>query len=128
MRGWLARAIKYLGGNTDNDYLIPDVYAGGLTDYQAHLQMIGIWQWGITDGALLPIMVDRIKEHAGRSPDTLFYQYMLAKHVTGNYDDLVDNLLTDPESAGEYVRCGGSTSCQLSEKLWITKMIIKDVQ
>ena len=126
IRGWLARAIDYLGGSYDNDALIPDVYVAGLTDYKAHLQMCGVWAYAeIGNGQLLPSQIQRIREHFERSPQTLFYAFMHGRWVSGDLDPVTDALLADPVSAGEYVRCGGRRDCHLAEKAWVASLILR---
>jgi hypothetical protein len=127
IRGWLSRAIEYLGGVHDDDALIPDIYISGLTDYQAHLQMCGIWAAGEMEGSLLPSQIERIKEHFTRSDETLFYSYMYGRWISGDIDPLVDVLIAaDRPIAGEYVRCDGEPGCQLAEKAWVASLILRD--
>jgi len=126
IRGHLSRAIEHLGGGSDDDGLIPDIYIAGQTDYKAHLQMCGIWADGRIKGTLSPAQIKRIEEHSARSPETIFYQFMLARWVSGDLDPVADALLADPATAGEYVRCGDSEpACQLAEKAWVASLILE---
>jgi hypothetical protein len=126
IRGHLARAIKKLGGAHDDDALIPDIYPGGMTDYQAHLQMCGIWATGLIEGGLMPGQLKRIEEHYARTPTTVFYAFMHGRWISGDLDPVADALIANPPVAGDYVRCGDSEpACQLAEKAWVASLILE---
>jgi hypothetical protein len=87
MVGILYQAIYALGGENSANRLWPNTYSSGLIDYQAHLQVLGIFLRGeiskgtgdadaVPAAGLLGIsqtMYQRLREHHEREPQCPFY-------------------------------------------------------
>jgi hypothetical protein len=99
--GMLYQVIHALGGEDNVARSWPGVYAPGLKDYEAHLQMLGIWLRGDiaeVERSRLTLdvsdaMLDRIKEHAAREPRCPFYQYLNGTYA-GDLGPTVELLLS----------------------------------
>lgn len=135
IRGELYSVIYALGGEDDAARLWPTTYTKGLTDYQAHLQVLSIWlrsDIAVKSGDAIPAnpnareffsaldisktMFERLKEHADRDPKDPYFQAVYALY-SGNFDKAVDLCLKDyapTDYVGEYVRCHDQKLCQLS--------------
>lgn len=136
-----------LGGGDDANRFWPDLYPMGLTDYQAHLQVMSIWHrgevdtvirtkgehpspGGITDDssspkhARLPLNVSDdalsiLKEQAARDPRDPLFQATLGTY-TGDMGPAITACLADDWYCGEYCRAGdGATERQVTLAGWI---------
>jgi len=114
-----ARILGHDYGYTE----VPNVYAKGLTDYQAHLQMLDIYLRGKLDGKISSRMRDRLREHHSRLPRSHFYAAINAKY-SGTNNDILDTCLGYDEPIGDYVRCDNE-ACELAEKIFTCKMVLE---
>ena len=126
MVGHLYQAIFDLGGEDNANRMWPVIYPGGLDDYHAHLQMLGI-NFRFEADKVTEIMVKRIKEHAEREPSCGFYQVMLGTY-TGDFSQAIRILSQDDKNKCEYVRCDGMKGCQLAEDIWATDLLLRRLE
>ena len=132
--GLLYQTIKALGGEDSPNRLWPTLYQPGLTDYQAHLQMLTIWLRSEikqeTEATLKvnTIMRDRIIEHHNREPDNPFYAFMHASYVDGDFELPIKLLLHPSNPVGEYVRCHEFERCRDAEWLFTTSLVLEAIQ
>ena len=145
--GRLYQTIFALGGVDDPKRFWPDVYPAGLTDYQAHMQMMNIWlraeigegssgdarPAGKQDDVGSPqanlnsvddTQLDRIKEHAAREPNNPFFQ-AVAGSYSGDMGPAISVLLDPAMPVGEYVRCDEFRRCQLAEWLFAADLVLR---
>jgi hypothetical protein len=146
--GLLHQVIYSLGGPDDPNRIWGNIYPSGLDDYQAHLQMLDIWLRGSigeksSDADAIPAnpataltsgvsgtMYERIMEHAEREPKCLFYQFMKSRYTSGNYDSIVDSLLSGSENwTCQYGRFDEPDEYhQLAESIWVGGLILERFQ
>lgn len=152
-KGKLYQTIWALGGKDNINRLWPDFYPSGLVDYQAHLQVMNIWQRGeiskiqpssadshqgepVVDdpggpappqNTLIGIdnqMLDRLREHAERDPRDPFFQAVYSQY-TGKAASAYDALLAGDGYAGEYVRCENQRACFLAAWIFAADIVIR---
>lgn len=147
--GHLYQLIYTLGGQDNANRVWPSIYSSGLTDFQAHLQMVDIWlraemaqrQIDLTGTApqqeghsnernslALAVsgqMFDRIKEHAEREPNCPFYQYMKGLYDTGELNTTVDLLLGDAWECSYYHESDRASDVHLAEWLFAASLTLK---
>lgn len=104
----------------------PNVYAKGLTDYQAHLQTIFIHIAGKLDGHISNRMRNRLKEHSSRIDNSPSYAAVFAKYG-GSIDRALDLCLSDNNVVNDYVRCGGE-ACELAEQIFACKILLETLE
>lgn len=149
-KGKLYQTIYALGGKDDINRLWPDFYPAGLTDYQAHLQVMNIWQRGeitkrvpssddahhgppVIDDPSGPAtglteisgtMIERLKEHADRDPRDPLFQAVLSLY-TGVTAPAYEALLSSNDYAGEYVRCERQRACYLAAWIFAADIVLR---
>jgi hypothetical protein len=144
MVGRLFQTKLALGGAADQRRFWPSLYPQGLTGYEAHLQMLGIWHRGevtaktndetvaidlpddLPNQALLGIddsMLDRVKEHSQRDPRNPFFAMVLGRY-TGDMQPAVNACLAADGYAGDYVRCSEYEHCRLAAWLFACGQVI----
>jgi hypothetical protein len=146
MRGLLAKVIAAMGGEAAGDVLWPSLWPSGLVDYEAHLQVMGIWLQGEAaaragEADAMParpaagqnLTVDisnemylRLEEHAAREPRNPLFAYVLGRY-TGDLAATVAILVADDMPVGEYVRCAEPRQCRLAEWLWVATLVLRDL-
>lgn len=116
------KAARVLGH--DYGYIeVGNIYAKGLTDYQAALQMMDVYINGILDGRISETMLDRIIEHSDRDLDSRFF-HILRGIYSGPIDLAINSCLDDSLSGGESVRCDDEP-CELAERIFACGIITK---
>jgi hypothetical protein len=142
--GHLYQTIYSLGGKDNANRVWPSVYASGLDDYQAHLQMIDVWLRGEmaqhqNDADAMPkkevnpalslsvsaTMFDRIKEHSDREPKCPFYQYMRGIYDTGTLEPAVELLLGDEWTCQYFRGSDRSNDLYLAEWLFAADRVLR---
>lgn len=139
--GMIYKTIFAMGGPADPNALWPDVYPAGLTDYEAHLQVMTIWLQGEVatklhdldavprrGAGLLDVtgtMYQRLEEHAAAEPSNPLYSYVLGKY-TGDQNHTLDLLLDPAMPLGSYVRCADLEQCRLAEWLFTASLLLQD--
>lgn len=138
MVGLLYTAIYALGGADNAQRHLPTLWPSGLDDYEAHLQMMTIlirgnaskmlgFTFNEKGASLLDIsdtMLERVKEHYGREPHSLFYSYLDALY-NGGMASVVDKCLSDSPKYPSYVRCAKQPLCELSEWLFSCSLVLQ---
>lgn len=117
VKNLLFKVIEALGGSRAPSNPWPDVWSSGLTDYQAHVQVMSIWLHGETGGTTAT-MRKRLKEHAEREPENPLY-----RAAYGDLNEAAD-LLLDGHPTPSYVRCENPAQCQLSEWLFAASLVL----
>ena len=125
MIGLLYQAIHFLGGEDNPARQVPDVYISGLDDFQAHLQVLSILLRGEIEGGIRDVMLDRLREHAKREPESPFYLAALATY-DGAPDAAVEACLKD--SVSSYVRCGEFRRCQLADLIFSCDLVLRKLK
>jgi hypothetical protein len=95
MQSVLARVIKKLGGRKHNQRLIPLQWPSGLTDFEAHLQVLLALLVGRLDGELENAAFNRIKDHYKRNPENALYSYAYHKYEDGNQSKTYNILMSE---------------------------------
>lgn len=141
VRGLLLKTIHAMGGADDPGSLWPSIWPAGLTDYEAHLQVMQIWLQGETarvlndmdavparpaaPAELLRIsetMFERLEEHAAREPRCPLYLAVLGLY-TGELDPAIDALTAEPVCS--WVRCLNPQDCELAEWLFAASIVFR---
>lgn len=132
MIGQLYELIYALGGEDNANRVWPNVYAEGLDDYEAHLQMIDIWLRGEVTRKPYDLTLDisqtmyqRVKEHSAKQPNCPFYQYMLALYETGKLERTVDLLLSTEYNCDYYHTDDRNSDVFLAEWLFAASQVLK---
>jgi len=131
MVGLLYSAIYGLGGEDSIHRHIPDPWASGLDDYEAHIQMMKILIHSQTSKKSSNVdeisekMGERITEHYGREPHSLFYSYLHALY-NGGMSSVVDLCLADTVTFPGYVRCDSMEKCELAEWLFACGLVLEE--
>jgi len=114
-----ARVLGHDYGYTE----VSNVYPSGLTDYQAHLQMLFIHLTGtLENGQISDSMRNRIHEHSDRIPTSGFYAALSARYG-GPVDSAINLCLDDDNQVGDYVRCDDE-NCELAERIFTCKLLL----
>lgn len=125
--GVLYEVIYDLGGGDNPKRRWPSLYSEGLTDYEAHLQVMDIWLRskieGLGHGPISEVMYNRLEEHAAREPENPFYQYVWGIY-SGDLQKAVDLLLREDGPVGSYVRCKEFRRCQLAERIFTASNVL----
>ncbi len=153
IQGALGQTIYALGGADTFERKWPDVYPGGLTDYEAHLQVLSIQHRGEVEEYLRtkgegdarppgPVVVDdpsgetalvmdvspdmkeRLKEHAEREPGNAFFQAAYGRY-SGNMEPAASALTAEPWFRPSYVRCTDLATCDAIEWLFAADIYLK---
>lgn len=157
MLGRLFQIIYALGGEDSLDRHWPDLYPKGLVDFQAHLQVMGIWLVGEVDEEMKkagksgdamphdePIIDDPapegpglldvtdsqfeiLKSQAARDPKDPLFQGVLGIY-TGDMEPALDACLAPDQYAGEYVRCDEFRRCQLAAWIFACDVVLRRFQ
>jgi len=133
-------------GNNHPSRLWPAFYPNGLVDFEAHLQVMSIWLRGEIatklnnpDDVPKPqaaglellqisgLMFDRLIEHRDREPLNPFYQFTVALYSDGDYSKTIDLLLDPTMPMSGYVRCEELERCKLGEWLFVTKLVLSEL-
>ncbi len=126
--GVLHEVIFRIGGPDSASRLWPSAYPSGLTDYQAHLQMINIWLRGEMEPNVIQVMdisqqmYERVVEHSNREKECPFYQYMRGIY-DGDLTNAVNALLAHDYPACEYGR--EDYGNKAAEWLFAAKLVLK---
>jgi len=129
--GLLANIVYYLGGQDTGHRYWPDAYPSGLDDYEAHLQVMQILLRGIVEEgkfslAIRDEMLERLKEHVARVPDTILYQYVLGKY-TGDQTNTIELLLTHQAPASDYQPADErGEAWEVAERLFVIDRLLED--
>lgn len=134
--GHLYQLIFTLGGEDNANRVWPSIYSEGLTDYEAHLQMMDIWLRGelankttLADSsdAISSIMFDRIKEHVAREPTCPMFTMLNGVYNSGELNTTID-LLLDTTWTCTYLHTDDRTSqVFLAEWLFVASQVIKKI-
>lgn len=118
------RVAKDLGHNYKK-LKVPNILTKGLTDYQAALQMLGIYTTGKLDNKISKTMLKRIIEHKEREPNNTFYHALYGKY-SGDKKRAIELCLDDSNIVGSYVRCTDEqTRCDLAERIFSCRIILE---
>lgn len=132
--GTLHQVIYRLGGPDSSNRLWPQAYPSGLTNYEAHLQMVNIWIRGemeprdsglVSAEDISALMYDRVIEHSDREPECPFYQYMRGIY-DGSLERAVDSLLASDYPKCEYGR--DDFGNKAAEWLFSAKLVLKKLK
>ncbi len=120
VQGDLAETIFALGGEDHIERRWPEIYPGGLDDFEAHLQVMSIIHRGEVEANynLLDIsatMKERLEEHAAREPDNALFQVALGRY-TGDMGPAGHALQSG--FVPSYVRCDSQSVCEEVEWLY----------
>ena len=102
-------------------------YPGGLSDYQAHLQIMNIHVRGDIEGSITDAMHDRVLEHSTREPGNTFYWFLRGKY-NGDMTRALSNCIDGTKA--DYVRCGVGLNpelCQLAEDIFACDLVLNAV-
>jgi hypothetical protein len=129
--GLMYQIIYALGGENSANKYWPDVYPSGLSDYQLHLQMVGIWFRGEIDKELKLLdikgnMYNRVVEAVEKEPNCPFYNYLDSRYTDGDYTKPIGLLLDDNRPDCSYIRCSDDNKCFLAEWIWAANLIIRE--
>lgn len=124
MRSTLYKMLKKFKGVKNAYADFPLLVPQGLTDYEAHLQMLSILVVSDMQGGLNSDMKKRINEHYSREPNNPMYSYMRGL-ITGDMNEVANLLLANPVKYGSYVRCEDQWLCELSEWLFVAKRVLE---
>lgn len=116
------KAAKTFGHNYGK-IEVENVYTKGLTDYQAHLQMMDIYINGRLDGRISEVMLARIIEHSDRDTNSSFFR-VLRSIYQGPIEPAVSICLDDDAPIGSHVRCDGEP-CELAEEIFSCGILTK---
>lgn len=151
--GRIYQTIYALGGENNANRLWPDFYTIGLTDYQAHLQIMNIWHRGEVaealrkageEGASAKDQVDdaggggsdltmdltddqykALRLQAERDQRDPLFQAVYGTY-TGDMGPAITACLSTDEYAGEYVRCDGNPrACQLAALIFACDIVLR---
>lgn len=127
--GLLRNAINALGGPSSIEQSWEQIYPSGNTDYQAHLEMLGIWLSGEIAKALNDMndvpkkpagfhaidstMYSVIEEQFNRTPTNAFFATLHGIY-NGDYGPALDLCSSDQLPGADYVRCDDQMACQLA--------------
>ncbi len=145
LKGLLYKTIDALGGTPDVEAFWPDSWPSGLTDYEAHLQVMSIWLHGETarrlgDSDQIPqriaekttalqiseTMFDRLQEHVDREPMNPLYRAVYGLY-DGDMGAAADVLLDPSMPLGSYVRCNDLRQCRVAEWLFAASIVLDKV-
>lgn len=134
--GHLYQVIFTLGGEDNANRVWPSIYSEGLTDFQAHLQVMDIWLRGelankttLADSsdAISSIMFDRIKEHVGREPMCPMFNLLNGVYNSGELNTTIDLLLGTTWTC-TYLHTDERTShVFLTEWLFVASQVLKKI-
>ena len=145
--GLLYNAIYSLGGSKNTNRLWPSIWPSGLTDFEAHLQVLKIALVGeiaesLNEADAIPqrpliggdhlgllsistTMYKRLEEHAQREPNDVFFQVVYAKY-SGDYSHAIN--LCSGQITGihaGYVRCDDNISCKLANEIFACDFLVR---
>lgn len=141
MIGVLGRAACELSKYCPEYRRIPPLHSKSDVDYIQHLTVLYILLNGEIDNPLgytKPIglsidktrvgdvskdEVDVLKWHADKSPSDMLFQTAMHLYTDGNFNEMVDDLLTDNSYVPPYVR--GSDNYPIVHWLFVTKLIMQ---
>lgn len=131
-----------MGGTSSVNEAWPDIYPGGLTDYEANLQVMTIWLQGraadmLGDDSAKPVptlpgshlldisevMYQRLQDHATDEPNDPWFNYVYGKY-RGNLSHTIDLLMDPAMPHGGYVRCNKPEQCVLASWLFTASNVL----
>ena len=125
MMGEVARTLKKLTGENNREADWNQLYSPGLTDYEAHLQMLGILLTIEQENKIDASLLRRIEEHAARENQNPLYQAMLAI-FNGDFNSAIDACING--GYGDYVRGRHRERYILIDRIFACGLVLKRLQ